>query len=225
MAGTSDSLSTSEELLLVDVRALVAQACKSRSEAERLIIEYANKGHFKRVRGTGGYIDPRHWGFCDPGLGFFIPVNFDTSTVEYVRLPADKATSYLLRQQMDELLQKDFYGPPHEAMRLVRLWRSEVLSMLTKAGLPWSLEPSGSKDEKTEDGAVPEHVKYDMPAPKSPEQKAIQAFVIKTYGSNWRSVSTRTIMTAARKDKEFTLLVQPFPDRSTFERALGRKKD
>jgi len=56
--------------------------------------------------------------------------------VRYIRLPADQARAYLLRQELDELLKKDFYGPSYKEMRLVRLWRSEVLALLRWAGLP-----------------------------------------------------------------------------------------
>jgi len=45
----------SDELLLVDVRDLITQACKSPDEAERLIIEYARKVGFKHVRCTGDF--------------------------------------------------------------------------------------------------------------------------------------------------------------------------
>ena len=126
----------SDELLLVDVRDLITQACKSPDEAERLIIEYARKVGFKHVRCTGDFIDPRHWGLCHEGLGSFTPVDFDNSRVRYIRVPADQAGSYLLRQEIDELLRKDFPSRPYKEMRLVRLWRSEVLALLRWAGLP-----------------------------------------------------------------------------------------
>ena len=73
--------------------------------------------------------------------------------------------------------------------------------------------------------AEPKHVKYGMPAPRSPEQKAIQTFVIDTYGLKWRAVTLRTIMEAAGKDAEFKRRVYPFPERSTWRRALGFKKN
>jgi len=95
--------------------------------------------------------------------------------------------------------------------------------------MPWPEEPLAEppaeppkEDTKSDE---PEHVKYGMPEPRSREQKLIQDFVIKTYGSNWQAVPTDTIIAAASKDKEFKQLVGSFPSRSTFERALGRKKD
>jgi len=133
---TAPPAADSDELLLVDVRDLIAQACKSPDEAERLIIEYARKVGFKHVRCTGDFIDPRHWGLCHEGLGSFTPVDFDNSRVRYIRVPADQAGSYLLRQEIDELLRKDFPSRPYKEMRLVRLWRSEVLALLRWAGLP-----------------------------------------------------------------------------------------
>ena len=133
----------SDELLLVDFRAFIAQACKSLDEAERLVIEFANGGHLKHVRSTGGYIDPRHWGRCHEGLGSFTPVDFDNSMVRYIRLPADQARAYLLRQELDELLKKDFYGPSYKEMRLVRLWRSDALALLRWAGLPLPTQQIG----------------------------------------------------------------------------------
>jgi hypothetical protein len=77
-----------------------------------------------------------------------------------------------------------------------------------------------SKDEASDD-TEPEHV---MPPPRSRKQKTIQEFIIKTYGSKWWMVATSTIMQAADEDKEFKKLARPFPDRSTFNRALGRKE-
>jgi hypothetical protein len=133
---TAIPAANSDELLLVDVHDLVAQACKSPDEAEKLIIEFANRGGFTHVHSTGDYIDPRHWGRRHEGLGSFTPVDFDNSMVRYIRLPADQAGSYLLRQQIDELLRKDFPSRPYKEMRLVRLWRSEALALLRWAGLP-----------------------------------------------------------------------------------------
>jgi hypothetical protein len=86
------------------------------------------------------------------------------------------------------------------------------------------LKEAASKDVAS-DNAEPEHVKYGMPTPRSPEQKAIQAFVIKTYGSEWRAVTLGAITDTAHKDAEFRKLVFPFPERSTWRRALGRKKN
>jgi hypothetical protein len=81
------------------------------------------------------------------------------------------------------------------------------------------LKEAASKDEE------PEHVKYAMPAPRSSEQKAIQAFVINRYGSKWRAVAVPTMMDAGRKNAEFSKAVPPSTERSTWRRALGLKKD
>ena len=98
----------------------------------------------------------------------------------------------------------------------------------TPAEAPSTPEPSteasteASTEEQTKPGETEPHA---MPPPRSRQQKAIQAFVLKTYGSKLRTVPTNTIMQAASEDKEFTKSVRPFPNRSTFDRALGRKKD
>ena len=68
-------------------------------------------------------------------------------------------------------------------------------------------------------------MKYGMPAPKSPEQTAIQAFVINMYGSKWRTVAVSVMKDAGRKDAEFSKVVPPSTERSTWRRALGLKKD
>ena len=101
---------------------------------------------------------------------------------------------------------------------------------LTEASTEASTEEQTKSDEtESKDvasgDAEPEHVKYGMPAPRSPEQKAIQAFVIDTYGLKWRAVTLHTIMGAAGKDAEFKRRVYPFPERSTWRRALGFKKN
>jgi hypothetical protein len=124
-------------------------------------------------------------------------------------------------------------------LHLIRFYHPILVFRLRSDGLmPWSEEPAAEppeqgvksgetapKDEVPGD-AEPEHVKYGMPEPRSREQKLIQDFVIKTYDLKWRAVPTDTIIAAASKDEEFKRLVGlPFPSRSTFERALGRKKD
>ena len=98
----------------------------------------------------------------------------------------------------------------------------------TPAEAPSTPEPSteasteASTEEQTKPGETEPHA---MPPPRSPEQKAIQAFVIDTYGLKWRAVTLHTIMGAAGKDAEFKRRVYPFPERSTWRRALGFKKN
>jgi len=136
----------------------------------------------------------------------------------------------------------DSRGRVHINIQRIRFHHGFTVRRLCQQGfMPWPPEPSqpptkpivegnaepgetASKDRASGD-AEPEHVKYGMPEPRSREQKLIQDFVIKTYGSNWQAVPTDTIIAAASKDKEFKQLVGSFPSRSTFERALGRKKD
>ena len=135
MARTDGDTSTSSELMLLyAVRALVARCCGLIPEAERLILHYANKGHFKHFGGSGQVIDPRHWGACDEELGFYIPVDFERSTVKYVRLPAAQATSYTTRLRLDDHLEP-FYGAAYAEMREASLARDQVFSMLRELEL------------------------------------------------------------------------------------------
>jgi len=156
MAGTSDDNST--YLLLYAIRALVARHCGFSPEAERLTIQYANKGHFRRYKFSGGHIDPRHWGACHEELGFYIPVDFERNTVKYVRLPAPEATSYTTRLRLDDLLEP-FYSPAYVEMREVRLARDDVLSMLRELGLL-----SSSEQPPASEPSPPP-----LPSPSSPQ--------------------------------------------------------
>jgi hypothetical protein len=72
-------------LLLRAVRDLVVSCGVSVSEAELLIIDRVRSGHFTGFRFEGRLIAPGSWGTTEPLLGFFVPVNFDDSTVKYVR--------------------------------------------------------------------------------------------------------------------------------------------
>jgi hypothetical protein len=87
MAGNADANSTADDdfLLLYEVRALVAQRTHSFPEAERLITEFAQRGHFTKCSYRGDrYIPPGQWGVCVPKLGLLCPIDFDNSTVSYV---------------------------------------------------------------------------------------------------------------------------------------------
>jgi hypothetical protein len=55
-------------------------------------------------------------------------------------------------------------------------------------------------------------------------QREIRRFVVKEFGRDWRSVSTATIIKAARESTEFKKRVHPFPSENTFNRALERKE-
>jgi hypothetical protein len=60
----------------------------------------------------------------------------------------------------------------------------------------------------------------------SREQDLIKQFVAEKWPDGWELVSTRVIMKAADEDEEFKKKVRlHFPSRTTFERALGRRKD
>jgi len=99
MTENTDANSTADDdfLLLYDVRALVAQRTHSLPEAERLTIEFAQRGHFTKWDYRGDrYIPPEQWGRCYPKLGLSCPVDFDNSTVSYV-----------------------YEGPPSETVNLV----------------------------------------------------------------------------------------------------------
>jgi len=105
-------------------------------------------------------------------------------------------------------------------------WPPEPSQLPTKPIVEGNAEPgeTASKDRASGD-AEPEHVKYGMPEPRSPEQTAIQAFVINRYGSKWRTVAVSIMRNAGRKDAEFSKAVPASTDRSTWRRALGLKKN
>jgi hypothetical protein len=175
MAGTKNKPSTGDDdelLLLYDVRALTVQCCKSIPAAERLIIRYARRGHFKRYAFTGGTgIDPRHWGALHPQFGFCVPVDFDNSTVMCIREEPSSETVKLRLEEVKENLEEfareelgslhlrlksaeqgqpdrnlilaapPILPPPVVQMHLVRLARSEVLSMLRAEGFSLEMAP------------------------------------------------------------------------------------
>jgi hypothetical protein len=165
------------------------------------------------------------------------PIEWATSSSIYI------GPSILVGRDPDgfEFPVYDSRGRVHIDIQRIRFHHGFTVRRLCQQGfMPWPEEPpteplkEGTKSDETEsnetkdevpDDAEPRHVKYGMPEPRSSEQKAIQAFVIKTYGSKWRAVTLGTIMDAACKDAEFRKLVFPFPERSTWRRALGLKKD
>jgi hypothetical protein len=165
------------------------------------------------------------------------PINWKTSGTIYV------GPSILTGEDPDGVKYPITDG--HSRVRielvLIRFYHPAVVRGLCLDGLmPWPEEPSpklpeeGAKSDETESNetkdeapgdAESEHVKYGMPAPKSPEQTAIQAFVINKYGSKWRTVAVPVMMLAGREDAEFSKAVPRSTERSTWRRALGLKKD
>jgi len=53
--------------------------------------------------------------------------------------------------------------------------------------------------------------------------REIRRFVVKEFGRDWSSVSTASIIKAARESTEFKKRVHPFRSENTFNRALERK--
>ena len=144
MAETVDERSMSDEwILLRDVRAFVAQHCGgSDRAAENLILEYAANGHFKSYRyhqagsndPAARGIPPRLWGFTSPLLGRCVFVDFTDSAVAWMR---GKPGNYGLMSLIEDKLEETGRLPPYDyyQITLVRLLRSEVLTMLQAAGL------------------------------------------------------------------------------------------
>jgi hypothetical protein len=63
------------------------------------------------------------------------------------------------------------------------------------------------------------------PTSRSRRQQAIRQLADRVFGEGkWENIPTHTIMAAAKNDLNFQKQISPFPDRSTFERALNRKK-
>jgi hypothetical protein len=199
-----------------------------------------------------GPVRPRQWGLRDHSFGTEVLVEWPHSRVVHrLASPAPFASA----RELHDLLVPFGAPPDGHTMHLVRLRGVDVISMLRHAGLIsreqetallcaagfLSFEPAAasaetvvaetvksdeteSKDEASDD-TEPEHVKYGMPAPKSPDQKTIQAFVIKTWGLKWRDVTVSTMRDTGYKDAEFRKLFSPFPERTKWRRALGLKKD
>jgi hypothetical protein len=86
-------------------------------------------------------------------------------------------------------------------------WRRELDRALIAEARGWPRSSSSSSSPR-----------------RSRIQEVIRQFVIDKFGSNWQHVTMAAIIKAASEDEDFNRLVRPFPNRSTFERALGRKK-
>jgi hypothetical protein len=180
-------------LLLRAARDLVAKYCGgSASAAERLIIEYAQAGYLKRYRGHGErLIVPRHWGFSDPHLGLYTPVDFDNSTVSYVNAgPVSETTKLMMEDAIEHLEKVVELPPPVFQMCLVHLDRDEVLSMLRKAELLELSEESPFVPAKnTQLPAAKEDVKARVKVPRLGKQEAVLDPIAKEiYGEDMPSL-------------------------------------
>jgi hypothetical protein len=164
-------------LLLREVRDLVAKYCGgSIPVAERLIIEYARKGHFRQCRGLGDrLIPPQHWGAMHLNLGFCVSVDFDNSTVTYVRVDPPSETTKLMMEDVYEHLEKVVgLPPPAFRMHLACLARDEVFSMLRKAGrLELSEEQPSVPAKNTQPSAAKGHVKARVKVPRLGKQEMV----------------------------------------------------
>jgi hypothetical protein len=191
------------------------------------------------------YLDPRTGPITLPGTvlrwfwrtSYCTPIDWNSSSSIYV------GPSILTGKDPDgfEYPITDDRARVRIKLHLIRFYHPVLMFRLRSDGLmPWSEEPAAeppaeppeeaAKSDETEpkdeapDDTEPEHVKYGMPAPRSPEQTAIQAFVINKYGSKWRTVAVPIMMKAGREDAEFRKAVPPTTERSTWRRALGLKK-
>jgi hypothetical protein len=163
------------------------------------------------------------------------PINWNSSNTIYV------GPSILTWKDPDgfEHAITDGHGRVRIELSLIRFYHPVLVYRLRSDGLmPWPEEPpaeppaeppeeAAKSDEMESKDTVSDDIEAEhvMPPPRSRKQKAIQEFIRKTYGSKWWTVETSTIILAASEDKEFNKLVRPFPDRSTFNRSLGRKDD
>jgi hypothetical protein len=162
------------------------------------------------------------------------PINWNSSNTIYV------GPSILTWKDPDgfEHTITDGRGRVRIELSLIRFYHPVLVYRLRSDGLmPWPEEPpaelpeEAAKSDEMESKEVassdaePEYVKYGMPEPRSPEQTAIQAFVINRYGSKWRTVAVSIMRDAGRKDAEFSKAVPASTERSTWRRALGLKKD
>jgi hypothetical protein len=166
-------------LLLRVVRDLVVSCGVSAPEAELLINNRVRNGHFTGFRFEGSFIAPGSWGTAEPRLGFFVPVNFDDSTVKYVRtepildgLPPDIAREAAWHGEGALRALKDFLPPPYLGMHLVRLAQHEVLAMLDKAGL--SKPPEASTPAPAPMSMPPTLTPSTSPTPTPPEPTPLE---------------------------------------------------
>jgi hypothetical protein len=193
-------------LFLREARDLVAKRCgESAPEAERLIIEYAQKGHFKRYRRhRDRSIPPRHWGAMHPEFGLYILVDFDNNTVMHVNAGPSSETTKLMMEDVNERLEKVVeLPPPVFQMRLVCLSRDEVLSMLRMEGLLESSEQPAVVVENPQPLMVQERVQERAKARRQGKQEAVLDPLVKElFGEDMPTLRPaelqRTIMEAIK---------------------------
>jgi len=148
--------------LLCDARALVAKYCKSETLAENLILDYERKGRIAHVsyheqdqhfRG----INPRPWGTSAANV--YYPVDWENSTVSYVRGEPQDKSNIVLEAVLDEA----GYLPPNLVyqIQLVRLCPEHLFAMLRELKLlppdeeAWSAaapKPTASNAERVAAG-------------------------------------------------------------------------
>jgi hypothetical protein len=167
-------------LQLYAVRALVARELQvTPLEAEKLILEYASRGHFRRCGFRGSYIDPRHWGASHPELGVHVHVDFTRSVVRHILLPATEALRYTTRLALDDALEP--YKRSNVEMRKVCLARDDVLSMLRELVPPeWAQADKPLTSEREEKSKS-----ISAPASKSAsESQSPKKFTVKGWVSS-----------------------------------------
>jgi hypothetical protein len=128
-----DPTTWAEWLLLREVLEIVAAHCLAEQAAAELVLQYANRGHFRRVHRAGGdrVIWPEHWGKSVHNVSY--PVDFINSRVAYVREPVSPYGTVGVVQ--NTLQEGGFLPAPLHVMTLVRLHRDDVASMLRSVGL------------------------------------------------------------------------------------------
>jgi hypothetical protein len=189
-----------------------------------------------------GPLRPRQWGLRDHHFGTEVLVEWPHSRVVHrLTSPAPFASA----RELNELLVP--FGAPHDGytMHVVKLRGVDVISMSRHAGLisreretallramgflpsepaTASIETVVAEAAKSDDAEL-DPVKYGMPVSKLPDYKAIQAFVIKTWGLEWRDITVKTMRETGFKNAEFKRLFSPYPDRTKWRRALGLRED
>jgi len=127
-----------------------------------------------------------------PEIGLCTPVDFDNNTVTYVRGDPPSETTKLMLEDVDEHLEKVVeLPPPVFQMRLVRLDREEVFSMLRREGLLELIEEQPRVLAKnTQLPTVKEHVKARLKVPRLGKQEAVLDSIAKElYGEDVPSLT------------------------------------
>jgi hypothetical protein len=232
-----------EAMLLRDVRIFVARyISESLSAAADLILEYAHKRHFTRIRFHSDTpdnvsddearlaqhgIDPKLWGTFNSRFGIHVAVNWDESSITYVR----SGSGSLSR---DLWLGEEFYpklvgfglGPPYFKMRLVCLFRSQVLSMLREVGrLPPESQTEQPAQESQAERSEPDSQQTKQPGPAIRLARELMAVVYPQ--GQWRELDPAAVRHACDKDLKAQALLKrkakPLPSRDSFARAMERR--